>query len=49
MLYVEAVPVVLEHTEPSVSLPSEMPDASPGGSELESLFSLVALPIAQGS
>lgn len=47
MLYMEAMPVVLKHAEPSGSLPSEMPDASPGGNELESSFSLIPLPIAQ--
>lgn len=47
MLYIEALPVVLKHTELSGSLPSERPDASPGGSELESSFSLIPLPIAQ--
>lgn len=46
MLNVEAVPLLLKHTEPSGS---EMPDASPGGSELESLFSLIALPVPQRS
>ena len=43
----EAMPVVLKHAEHSGSLPSEMPDASPGGSKLGSSFSLIPLPIAQ--
>lgn len=43
----EAMPVVLKHAEPSGSLPSEVPDATPGGSELGSSFSLILLPIAQ--
>lgn len=46
VLYVEAVPLLLKHTEPSGS---EMLDTSPGGSELESLSSLIALPVPQGS
>lgn len=37
----EAMSVVLKHAEPSGSLPSEMLDENPGGSELESSISLI--------
>lgn len=47
MLYIEAMVVVLKHAESSGSLPLEMPDASPGGNELESSSSLIAFSIVQ--